>query len=120
MKVQRFYRPEDISKDLGYRSGFWDLYAGTEQEEVDVDDIQDKCQVQRSGSPAGWHKHPQVVAVPLLLCIDPVPLTITVRAPDSGSRCNAPAVIRGTLNETGPCCSSCWMAQVSRMFCQHR
>ena len=80
VKVPRFYRPEDLSTDLGYRSGFWDLYAGTEQEEVDVDYIQDKCQVQRSGSPAGWHKHPQVVAVPLLLCIDPVPLTITVRA----------------------------------------
>ena len=72
MKVQRFYRPEDISKDLGYRSGFWDLYASTEQEEVDVDDIQDKCQVQRSGSPAGWHKHPQVVPIPFQL-------TITVR-----------------------------------------
>ena len=53
VKVQRFYRPEDISKDLGYRSGFWDIYASTEQEEVDVSDIQHMCQVQRSGSPAG-------------------------------------------------------------------
>ena len=55
VKVQRFYRPEDISKDLGYRSGFWDIYASPEQEEVDVGDIQHMCQVQRSGSPAGWY-----------------------------------------------------------------
>ena len=53
VKVQRFYRPEDISKDLGYRSGFWDIYASSEQEEVDVGDIQYMCRVQRSGSPEG-------------------------------------------------------------------
>ncbi|CAL5224063.1 g6688 [Coccomyxa viridis] len=54
VKVQRFYRPEDISKDLGYRSDFWDIYASAEQEEVEVDvgDIHHKCLVQRSGSPA--------------------------------------------------------------------
>ena len=66
VKVQRFYRPEDISKDLGYQSDFWDIYASAEQEEVEVDvgDIHHKCLVQRSGSPAGWHKHPHV-ALPL-------------------------------------------------------
>ena len=58
MKVQRFYRPEDISKNLGYRAGFWDTYASSEQEELDVDAVQYKCQVQRSGSPAGDFKIP--------------------------------------------------------------
>lgn len=56
VKVQRFYRPEDISKDLGYRAGFWDIFASSEQEELDVDSVQYKCQVQRSGSPAGDFK----------------------------------------------------------------
>ena len=68
MKVQRFYRPEDISKDLGYRSGFWDIYASTEQEEVDVGDIQHMCQVQCSGSPSGWHTYPSCCAV--ILCAE--------------------------------------------------
>ena len=27
VEVQRFYRPEDISKEHGYRAGFWDIYA---------------------------------------------------------------------------------------------
>ena len=57
LKVQRFYRPEDISADLGYRAGFWDIYASSEQEEVDVEEVQSLCQVRRSGSPAGGPQH---------------------------------------------------------------
>ena len=57
IKVQRFYRPEDISADLGYRAGFWDVYASSEQEEVDVEDVQALCQVRRSGSPTGGPQH---------------------------------------------------------------
>lgn len=30
IKIQRFYRPEDISKDFAYKSGFWDIYASPE------------------------------------------------------------------------------------------
>ena len=55
MKVQRFYRPEDISADLGYRAGFWDIYASSEQAEVDVDNVRALCQVRRSGSLTGGH-----------------------------------------------------------------
>ena len=55
--MQRFYRPEDISADLGYRAGFWDIYASSEQEEVDVEDVQALCQVRRSGSSAGGPQH---------------------------------------------------------------
>ena len=80
VKVQRFYRPEDISRDLGYRSGFWDIYASTEEEVVDVGNIQHKCQVQRSGSLAGWRQHLQICAIPFLLCIDPVPPTTIFRS----------------------------------------
>jgi len=61
VKVQRFYRPEDISKDLGYRAGFWDIYASSEQEELDVDTVQYKCQVQRSDCPAGDFKSPSAL-----------------------------------------------------------
>ena len=57
VKVQRFYRPEDISADLGYRAGFWDIYASSEQEEVDVEDAQALCQVRRSGYPTGGLHH---------------------------------------------------------------
>ena len=51
--MQRFFRPEDISAQLGYAAGFWDLYASSEQEEVGVGDVLYKCQAQRSGSPGG-------------------------------------------------------------------
>ena len=57
VKVQRFYRPEDISADLGYRAGFWDIYASSEQEEVDVEDVQALCQVRRSNAPTGGRQH---------------------------------------------------------------
>lgn len=51
--MQRFFRPEDISAQRGYAAGFWDLYASSEQEEVDVGGVQYKCQTQRSGSLGG-------------------------------------------------------------------
>ncbi|BDA51554.1 DNA (cytosine-5)-methyltransferase 1B [Coccomyxa sp. Obi] len=53
LKVQRFWRPEDISRDAGYRAGFWDVYAGSETEEVDFDDIIGPCSVLRAGSTGG-------------------------------------------------------------------
>ena len=73
MKVQRFYRPEDISKDLGYRAGFWDIYASSEQEELDVDTVQYKCQVQRSGSSAGDFSPPSGLLLLAALCWAHVP-----------------------------------------------
>jgi hypothetical protein len=53
VKVQRFYRPEDISREQGYRAGFWDVYASSETEEVDFDDIIGGCRVLPAGSAGG-------------------------------------------------------------------
>ncbi len=53
LKVQRFWRPEDISRDAGYRAGFWDVYAGSETEEMDFEDIVGPCTVLRAGSTGG-------------------------------------------------------------------
>ena len=64
VKVQRLYRPEDISADLGYRAGFWDIYASSEQEEVDVEDVQALCQVRRSGYPTGGPQHTSSCSCP--------------------------------------------------------
>ena len=55
--AQRFYRPEDISANLGYRAGFWDIYSSSEQEEVAVEDVQALCQVRRSDCPTGGPQH---------------------------------------------------------------
>ena len=54
LKVQRFWRPEDISRDAGYRAGFWDIYAGSSKtEEVDFDDIIGPCTILPAGSTGG-------------------------------------------------------------------
>ncbi|KAK9918243.1 hypothetical protein WJX75_002529 [Coccomyxa subellipsoidea] len=53
VKVQRFWRPEDISREAGYRAGFWDVYASEETHEVEFDDIIGPCSVLRAGSTGG-------------------------------------------------------------------
>ena len=53
VEVQRFYRPEDISREQGYRAGFWDIYASSESEELGIEDVQNLCTVQRSGATEG-------------------------------------------------------------------
>lgn len=57
VKVQRFWRPEDISRDAGYRAGFWDVYAGDETSDVDFDDIIGPCTVLPVGSAGGRRIH---------------------------------------------------------------
>eukprot|EP00878_Enallax_costatus_P028542 GHUV01030833.1.p2 GENE.GHUV01030833.1~~GHUV01030833.1.p2 ORF type:complete len:136 (+),score=30.76 GHUV01030833.1:516-923(+) len=56
--IQRFYRPEDISKDLAYKSEFWDVYASPEPPSsgrcewvqwVDVDMVVRKCAARAVG-----------------------------------------------------------------------
>lgn len=34
--MRRLYRPEDISQDLAYKAGWWDLYAGPVEEATQV------------------------------------------------------------------------------------
>lgn len=54
VQVRRFYRPEDVSQDIAYRAGWWDLYApqGLAEEAagkaswgVAVDQVYGKCAV---------------------------------------------------------------------------
>jgi hypothetical protein len=37
LRVQLFFRPEDISRELAYKSGLWDLYALAADAAADVD-----------------------------------------------------------------------------------
>lgn len=58
MTVQRFFRPEDISRECGYRAGFWDVYASSENQEIDLDEIIGACHVLPAGSSGGvWLHH---------------------------------------------------------------
>nr|ABD64771.1 Met1 [Volvox carteri f. nagariensis] len=54
IQVRRFYRPEDVSPDVAYRAGWWDLYMpplseGTEETgamlELSVEEVYGKCDV---------------------------------------------------------------------------
>jgi hypothetical protein len=60
LRVQRFYRPEDISAELAYGSSYWDLYAPAGKEGagavwVDAEDVYGKCAVvQPGGKYGGW------------------------------------------------------------------
>jgi hypothetical protein len=65
LRLQRFFRPEDIGKEEAYKAGFWDVYAtpepasGSSSEAwvhwVDVDSVIRKCCVKAPGAatPAG-------------------------------------------------------------------
>jgi len=57
IKLQRFYRPEDIGKDESYQAGFWDVYATPGPSAaaswvhwVDVDSVVRKCAVKAAGA----------------------------------------------------------------------
>ena len=49
--VQRFYRPEDISREAAYTSPFTDVYQSEEHMVVDLDDIVAPCFVLPPGAP---------------------------------------------------------------------
>ncbi len=55
VRVQRFWRPEDLGRDAGYRGGFWDVYAAADGEAADVavEDVLRKCSVLPAGSTGG-------------------------------------------------------------------
>ena len=55
VRVQRFWRPEDLGREAGYAGGFWDVYACADSEaaDVDCDDIIRKCSVLPAGSCGG-------------------------------------------------------------------
>lgn len=74
IKVQRFYRPEDISKDEAYKASFWDVYASPEPpgssssscewvQWIDVD-----CVVQKCAAKAVGDKVPEGETVPVGPC----------------------------------------------------
>ena len=47
VKIRRFYRPEDVSRDHAYSTEWWEVYAGpdTEHSLNDFDKILKKCSV---------------------------------------------------------------------------
>ena len=45
VEVLRFYRPEDISQEQAYRSGFWDVFASSEKLCVSIESIVGHCKV---------------------------------------------------------------------------
>ena len=45
VEVLRFYRPEDISQEEAYRSGFWDVFASSEKLCVSIESIVGHCKV---------------------------------------------------------------------------
>ena len=60
VRVQRFWRPEDVGSEAGYRAGFWDVYASAEEEvvEVPIEEIVRKCTVLPAGCTGGTRTHP--------------------------------------------------------------
>ncbi len=58
VKLQRFYRPEDVSRAVAYEAGLYDVYAPVESDKeaeqwVDVEDIMGPCAVTAVGAPYG-------------------------------------------------------------------
>lgn len=49
--LRRFYRPEDISRDVAYNAEFTDLYESQETLAVALDDVVSKCSVLPPGQP---------------------------------------------------------------------
>ena len=48
VEVQRFYRPEDISRQQAYGAGLWEVYASTERETIDLASVVGGCIVAAS------------------------------------------------------------------------
>ena len=59
VRLQRFWRPEDVGREAGYRAGFWDVYACAQGEaaEVPVEDVVRKCTVLPAGCAGGARTH---------------------------------------------------------------
>jgi hypothetical protein len=36
LRIRRLYRPEDISREVAYRSGWWDVFVGPEEEGLTI------------------------------------------------------------------------------------
>lgn len=55
VKVRRFYRPEDVSRDHAYSTEWWEVYAGPDTEVAvnDLDKIIRKCTVRLGGNKPG-------------------------------------------------------------------
>ena len=51
--LQRYYRPEDISRDQAYRAGFRELYSSPPEETLDVNDLIGRCTVVPAASACG-------------------------------------------------------------------
>ena len=51
--LQRYYRPEDISRDQAYRAGFREVYSSAQEEILDVDDLIGRCTVAAAASSSG-------------------------------------------------------------------
>jgi hypothetical protein len=63
LRVRRFYRPEDTSRDAGYRASFSEVYASEEILNVDVSDVVGRCRVLPAGCAVGeWRAFPPVRA----------------------------------------------------------
>lgn len=66
IKVQRFYRPEDISKDQAYKANFWDVYATPKETSnnchwvqwIDMGDVVKKCAAKAEGTKTPEGRHP--------------------------------------------------------------
>lgn len=68
LRLQRYFRPEDIGKEEAYQAGFWDVYASPEptstssssdEQWVDVDCVIRKCAAKTADAavPAGMYQH---------------------------------------------------------------
>lgn len=49
--LRRFYRPEDISRDIAYSAEYTDVYESKETLAVPLDDVVSKCSVLPPGQP---------------------------------------------------------------------
>ena len=61
--LQRYYRPEDISRDQAYRAGFREVYSSAQENILDVDDLIGRCTVVAAASACGgsWSQTHQVL-----------------------------------------------------------
>ncbi|CAD7705413.1 unnamed protein product [Ostreobium quekettii] len=50
VRVRKFYRPEDVDPDLGYKADYWDIYYSKDEAVVDVDLVVGKCRVKAPGA----------------------------------------------------------------------
>ena len=51
--LQRYYRPEDISRDQAYRASFREVFSSAQEETLDVDDLIGRCTVVTAASACG-------------------------------------------------------------------